>query len=323
LLLAGCRTPPQIIADDPVQRSQPLLGTFVTITAYGEDRPTVQQAISEAFDSIRQIDALLSLHREDSELVRLNATAGRGPSPASPELYAAISSALAISRKTVGAFDPTIGPIAQLWGFIRKEYRLPTQAELSPLLPLVNFRNVLLHPNNRIELQQAGMLLDFGGIGKGMAVDAAIATLQQRGLSAAMVKAGGDLRVFGTPPGQNAWQVQLEDPAKKGRRNTIALRSGALSTSGNYENYFEVDGRRYSHIIDPRSGLPIQGIASCTVLAPTCTESDALATAFFVLGIEDSLARFGTNYGIRFLDDRLKVTVSKEFKALTSRAAKD
>ena len=116
-----------------------------------------------------------------------------------------------------------------------------------------------------------------------------------------MVRAGGDLRVLGHPPDADAWTVQLEDPAKAGRRVTIQLRDAAISTSGNYENYFEIAGRRYSHILDPRTGLPIEGLAACSVIAPTCVEADGLATGLFVLGAERSLARLGSRYGLRFV----------------------
>ena len=146
----------------------------------------------------------------------------------------------------------------------------------------------------------AGVSLDLGGIAKGYAVDCAIEKLRTIGVANAMVKAGGDLRVIGVPPGKTNWIIQLEDPGKKGRRVRIPLRDAALSTSGNYENYFEIDGVRYSHILNPRTGSPVQGIAACTVIAPTCMESDAMATACFVYGAEKSLAKFGARVPMRF-----------------------
>ena len=145
-----------------------------------------------------------------------------------------------------------------------------------------------------------GISIDLGGIGKGVAVDWAIAKLRSLGVTNAMVKAGGDLRVSGAPPGETHWTVQLEDPQKLGRRVRIPLRDAALSTSGNYENFFEVNGRRYSHILNPRTGLPVEGIAACTVIAPTCAESDLWATALFVHGVERSLHEFGQRLAIRF-----------------------
>jgi FAD:protein FMN transferase len=299
-----------------VQRSQPLLGTFVTITAFGGDEAQTQKAVSAAFDEVRRVDLLLSVHKTNSETARLNARAAAAPVEVSPEMAFVLSKAIEIARRTERAFDATVGPLAQLWGFIWKEYRLPRSEELERVLPLVNYRNVTIETNGamvRVSFGKAGMFLDFGGIGKGYAVDRAIGILHERGVTNAMVKAGGDLRVIGRPPGKEGWEVQVEDPSKQGKRTTIVLREGALSTSGNYENFFEVGGRRYSHIIDPRSGMPVGGIVSCTVTANTCIESDAYATAFFVMGAERALTEFGDEFGIRVVDANLRVRQSARF----------
>ncbi len=263
---------------------------------------------------------MMSIHREDSELARVNASASTNAVVISPELFAVLQLAQNISAQTDGAFDITIRPLADLWGFIWKQHRLPTDDELERTLPLVNFRNIQLDPAQRSVrfvaadvslLKSTGKVradsrrllqtsIDLGGIGKGVAVDLAIAKLQSLGVTNAMVKAGGDLRVIGAPPGETHWTVQLEDPRKEGQRVSIPLRAAALSTSGNYENFFEVNGRRYSHILNPRTGLPVDDIAACTVIAPTCAESDAWATALFVLGVEQSLERFGPIRAMRF-----------------------
>lgn len=313
-LLVACRTTPRPETSKagatPIQRSQPLLGTFVTITAFDTNALRTHKAITAAFDEIRRVDLLLSIHKTNSEAAALNAAAGLRTSAPSEELRFVLSTALRIARQTQGAFDPTIGPLAQLWGFIWKEYRLPTQQELTGVLPLVGYDKVKVYTNAgsaEISFATNGMFLDFGGIGKGYAVDCAIHVLQLHGIQNAMVKAGGDLRVIGSPRNKNSWEVQIEDPSKGGRRILVPLREGALSTSGSYENFFEIEGRRYSHIIDPRTGLPIQGIVSCTVVAPTCIESDAYATAFFVLGIEASLEQFGGEFPIRFVTDEGRV----------------
>jgi FAD:protein FMN transferase len=319
LLLTACQTAKRPLTEakiQPVRRSQPLLGTFVTITAYGEDPDRTQTAITAAFDEIRRVDLVLSIHKPESEISRVNQLAAERPVEISPELRFVLETALRIADETHGSFDPSIGPLAQLWGFIWKEYRLPTKAELDRVSPLVNYKQVRLATNATtmtVQFARSGMFLDFGGIGKGYAVDRALSVLQKHGIKNAMVKAGGDLRVIGAPPGTDGWEVQLEDPRKEGRRTTLLLRDKALSTSGNYENYFEVNGQRYSHILNPRTGLPVQGIASCTVIAPTCTESDAYATAFFVLGIGETLQQFGKRFAIRFVDADFQVHESKQF----------
>ena len=212
-----------------------------------------------------------------------------------------IAKAQEIADATEGGFDITIRPLAELWGFLWKEYRLPTEEELKAVLPRVNYRLVQLSPEKRtVHFLAAGVSLDLGGIAKGYAVDCAVEKLRSLGVANALVKAGGDLRVIGAPPGRTNWIVQLEDPAKGGRRVRVLLRDAALSTSGNYENFFETNGVRYGHLLNPRTGWPVQGIAACTVIAPTCVESDALATGCFVMGVEESLAKFGVRYPIRF-----------------------
>ncbi len=264
----------------------------------------------------------MSIHRADSELARLNASAGTNAVVVSPELFAVLQLAQAIATQTDGSFDITIRPLADLWGFIWKQHRLPTTEELTQTLPLVDYRNVQLDEATRTvrfvaadvsPLKSTGEVradsrrllqtsIDLGGIGKGVAVDWAMEKLRSHGITNAMVKAGGDLRVSGTPPGETHWTVQLEDPLKRGRRVSIPLRDTALSTSGNYENYFEVNGRRYSHILNPRTGLPIEGIAACTVIAPTCAESDAWATALFVYGASRSLTQHSDRFAMQFVE---------------------
>jgi thiamine biosynthesis lipoprotein len=316
----------ETVLPEVIHRSQPLLGTFVTISAWGHDGAAVQHALSAAFQEFRRADALMSLHRSDSELSQVNAQAATKVVTVSPELFEVIQLAQDIAVETEGSFDVTIRPLADLWGFIWKEYRLPAEAELKTVLPRVNYRHIELdRDRHTVRFRQPDTSIDLGGIGKGVAVDMAIARLRELGVTNALVKAGGDLRVIGGLPGGEAWTVQLEDPQKQGRRIRIPLRDAALSTSGNYENYFEVDGRRYSHILDPRTGLPVQGIVACTVIAPTCAESDAWATACFVYGADRSLKQFGDRFPIRFTvlpggtaDSPLRVVKSEGFPTPTN-----
>jgi thiamine biosynthesis lipoprotein len=283
-LAAGCAH-----RSDRVRRAQPLLGTYVVISARGENANT---AVSAAFEEIRRIDALMSLHRVDSELVKLNA---RVTETVSEDLFKVLVKAREISELTDGSFDVTIRPLADLWGFIWKEYRLPTTDELASTLPKVDYRLVQLDPARRtVRFARDGVSIDLGGIAKGYAVDCAIEKLRSMGITNAMVRAGGDLRVMGE------WTVQIEDPQKEGKRTTIQLKDAAISTSGDYENYFVIDGKRYSHILDPRTGLPVQDVAACTVIAPTCMESDALATGLFVYGPERTAQRFRNTINVRF-----------------------
>ncbi len=315
-----------------IQRSQPLLGTFVVIAVYGTNESKAEDAISSAFAEVRRLDGILSLHRADSELVSLNRNADMAPVPVSDDLFRVLQMAQEISERTGGSFDITIRPLAELWGFIRKDYRLPNEGELRAVLPYVNYKLVTLDatnqtvrllppvapdrlphesPSSRRRLPTVS--LDLGGIAKGYIVDRVIELLAARGFTNALVRAGGDLRVSGAPPGQGRWDVQLEDPKKKGRRTRIPLRDSAISTSGDYENYFEIGGKRYAHLLNPRTGLPVEGIAACSVIAPTCVESDALATALFALGPERAAARFGDEYPTRFILSNGRIAKSRNF----------
>jgi FAD:protein FMN transferase len=299
LLTTACRTPPPDPAIESVRRSQPLLGTFVVITVYSPSKERAHSAINAAFDEIRRADSVFSIHRPDSELSRVSAT--QGPVTVSEELFTVVARALEIARQTDGAFDPTVRPLVELWGFLWKEHRFPGSNELASTLPRVDYRFVELDPARRtIRFLTNGVSLDLNAIAKGYAVDCAIEKLRALGITNAMVRAGGDLRVIGSPPGETAWTVQLEDPNKRGERRIIKLRDQALSTAGSYENFFIRDGKRYSHVLNPRTGLPVEGIASCSVLADTCMESDAWSTALFVLGPDRALQKFGPRMSVLF-----------------------
>lgn len=284
-----------------MRRSQPLLGTFVVITAYAGSNAQAHAAIDAAFEEIRRVDSVFSIHRPDSELSRVNANAHREAVEVSDELATLVIYALEVAQDSEGAFDPTVGPLIRLWGFLWKEHRFPTTNELAATLASVSYGFVEVDPRERaIRFRTNSVSLDLNAIAKGYAVDCATEKLRTFGVTNAMVRAGGDLRVIGSPPGETAWTVQLEDPGKRGKRRSIRLRDRALSTSGSYENFFIHEGRRYSHLLDPRTGLPVEGVASCTVVGSTCTESDAWSTALFVLGPKRALAKFGERFPMLF-----------------------
>jgi FAD:protein FMN transferase len=313
-VVPGCQTSRSQL----VHRSQPLLGTFVVVTACGVQRDATQRAISAAFDQVRRVDSLMSLHRADSELARVNATAAREPIRVSQELFYVVSNALDIARQTGGSFDPTVAPLTQLWGFLWKDHRLPAPAEIEPILPRVNYTLVELNSEHRtLRFKTNGVTLDLNAIAKGYAVDCAIEKLRALGITNAMVRAGGDLRVIGAPPKEDHWSVQIEDPTREGHRRALKLRDAAVSTSGSYENFFLADGRRYSHILNPRTGMPVDGIASCTIVAPTCMQSDAWATGLYVLGPESAIQQFGQDipmlFGLWVDGDRIRWRHSSSF----------
>ncbi len=279
-----------------VSRMRPMLGTYVEITVQGLELGAANRAIESAFAAIEEVDRCLSSHRPDSELNAINAAAGTRAIAVSPWTYECIALALKTGEESDGAFDITCRPILDLWGFVRKErYHLPTQHEIDLVLPLVNYRNVLLLKNNfsaqgilqppyelgqyRVGLLRSGMKLDVGGIGKGFAADKAVETLKAAGVTMGLVHVGGDLRGFGL----RKWKVGIANPSDP--HKTLArldIQDEAVSTSGNYENFFEVNGHRYTHIINPKTGWPVHRFHSFSVRAPEGVLADAWSTALFV-----------------------------------------
>jgi thiamine biosynthesis lipoprotein len=259
------------------------------IVAYAEDASALSRTVEAAFDEVDRIDRLMSHYKPESPLSRLNREAARGPVAVDPELFDFLAESLRYSRESDGAFDITVGPLMKAWGFFRGGGRVPDSAELAALKDEVGYRHVLLDPHAlTIHFDRPGVELDLGGIAKGYAVDRAVALLRREHVPAALVSSGGStIYGLGAPPGETAWSVDVQDPADPGRvALTVRLRDRALSVSGSYEKSFERDGVTYSHIMDPRTARPVQGVLSVAVVTDTGTAGDALDDAFFVQGVE-------------------------------------
>jgi thiamine biosynthesis lipoprotein len=241
---------------------------------------------------VDRIDRLLSHYKPDSPLSRLNREAGQGAAVrVERELFDFIAESLRYSRESDGAFDITVGPLMKTWGFFRGEGRLPGAAEIDAVKGRIGYRHVVLDATEMtIRFERPGMELDLGGIAKGYAVDRVVALLKDRGIPAALVSAGGSTTYgLGVPPGQRAWAVSVQDPVRSQKTAvTVGLNNRALSVSGSYEKSFDVNGVRYSHIMDPRTARPVPGILSVAVLTTTGTAGDALDNVLFVQGAERS-----------------------------------
>jgi len=268
-----------------LSKTETLLGTFVEIKVITEDRKRGEEAIEKAFSRMKEIEKRMSNFLADSELSRLNRKAGKEEVEVSEELASVIVRGLSISKKTEGAFDITVSPLITLWGFYRHRGNLPQQEELGATLKRVGWKKVTYNPKRRtIRFKEQGMAIDLGGIAKGYAVDEAVSTLKKWGITRALVNAGGDIYALGGGKNGKTWLIGIADPREKGRIiGTIRVRDRAVVTSGSYENYFEIGGKRYCHIIDPRTGYPVSGMASVTIIAKNATIADALATGIFVL----------------------------------------
>jgi thiamine biosynthesis lipoprotein len=281
------------------------------IVVYGDDGAALPRIVEEAFDEVDRIDRLMSHYKPESPLSRLNRDAGSRADlpPVDPELFAMIAESLRYSRESDGAFDITVGPLMKVWGFFQGDGRVPSARELHDVKGRVGYAHVILDANaGTIRFDQPGVELDLGGIAKGYAVDRVVALLRARHIVAALVSAGGStIYALGTPPGEDGWSVSIQDPLHAQQTAlTLRLKDRSLSVAGRSEKSFERNGVIYSHIMDPRTARPVQGMLSVAVLSATGTEGDALDDAFFVQGVEKSrsyLARLPGVEAYFFLPD--------------------
>lgn len=280
--LAGCVQGPQVY-----QRSQVLMGTVVTLKVVARDPERAHQAMEATFREIRRLEQLLSTYIPESDLSRVNAYAGLHPVRVAPEVMEVLQDALEVYRITRGAFNIAVGPAVARWG-IPDHPRVPSREELASLRPMVDLESVVLDPEKgTVYLPRKGMRLDVGGLGKGFASDRAYQVLRRYGIQGGIIAVAGDLRVFGHRPDGRPWKVGIRHPRREGWLARLDMEEGAVSTSGDYERYFMLNGIRYHHILDPRTLWPVRGIQSVTVLATQSVWADALATGVFVLGPQE------------------------------------
>ena len=283
VLLSGCGRVGRI------KESSLLMGTVVEITVGHKDRTVVKKAIKSALDEGKRIENLLSIYKKGSEISMINLQAGFQEVKVSGDSLYVIEEALSYSKLSDGAFDISVGPLIELWGFNGEEKTVPDKTQIRKALALVNYRNVTINrEKSTVKLEKPGMKIDLGAIAKGYAVDRMIAVLESNGIKEAMVNAGGDIYALGNPTGKSGWEIGIRNPREHGDIiDVIKVENSAIATSGDYENFFLEGGERYSHIIDPRRGVPASGVMSVTVIAQTAMEADALSTTLFVLGKEE------------------------------------
>jgi thiamine biosynthesis lipoprotein len=271
------------------EESRMVMGSMFTVVAYGPNTPKIPDLITQALDEVDRIDKLMSHYKPDSQISKINLGGSQGPVVVDQELFDLIAESVRYSRDSDGAFDISVGPLMKAWGFFLGGGKLPTDAELEKIKPRVGYQHIIMDAAARsIRFDVTGAELDLGGIGKGYAVDRAVRVLRAGGVDNALVNAGGStVYAMGAPLGSNVWPVDIQDPldSKKVARKVV-LRDRALSISGSSEKFFESGGVRYSHIMDPRTLKPVQGILSVAVLTTTGTIGDALDNVFFVQGVD-------------------------------------
>jgi thiamine biosynthesis lipoprotein len=272
---------------------QPHMGTLVRLTVFTHDEQEASRAFRAAFDRIAALDASLSDYREDSELNRITASAVGTPVKISDDLFEVLHASQQLAAATGGAFDITQGPVIRLWREARKTGRLPDAEALRDARARSGFRKLHLDAAHRtVSLDAAGMSLDVGGIAKGYAASQAIGVLSKMGVRSALAAVSGDLAFSGAPPGQNGWKIAVAsgEASEDTFPDVLELTNAAVSTSGSSAQHLDVDGRRYSHIIDPSSGNALDGELTVTIVARRGIDADGLATAVSVLGPERGLA---------------------------------
>ncbi len=287
-------------APELIVRSRPLLHTLVEIKAWG---PGAGQAIEEAFAEMERVNRLLNNYDPESDVSAINRAAGDGPVSISGETMEALALAMQYGDMTGGALDITIGPLLRLWGFGKDEVGLdgndPDPAALAQAKALVDYHALELSRRRwwmgtlrrSAHLTKRGMWIDVGSFSKGYVADKAVAVLKKRRIKNALVIAGGTVCGFGVKPDGSLWQVGVQHPRDPSRILTaVALKDCSISTSGDYENFYLKNGRRRGHIIDPRTGAPVSGMQSVSVMAPDGATSDLLDTPLFVLGPEQGMA---------------------------------
>jgi thiamine biosynthesis lipoprotein len=273
--------------------SRPMMGTEISVYLWHDDPVAGNEALEAVFAEVERINQLMSTYVEDSRISLINREAAKGPVDAGQELTQLILRSLDMSILTLGAFDITYDSVGQHYDF--REHRRPDAATIEKELPKINFRLVQADPlQNTVSFLQPGVRINLGGIAKGYTVEQCVELLRLRGVRNGIVTAGGDSRLLGDRRGQ-PWMVGIRDPRKEGEvAISIPLVDEAISTSGDYERYFEEDGKRYHHIIQPATGEPANGVHSATIVGPDAVITDALSTSVFVMGVDKGLKLIAT-----------------------------
>lgn len=295
------------------------MGNRFEISVVAEDKAWAEVRIDDAIAEIQRIEALFTTFKEESQTNQINAQAGITPVKVDREVFELIKRSLRISRLTQGAFDITYGSIDKsLWNFDTQMTSLPDRETAQQMVRLIDYRNVILdEAAGTVFLKKKGMRIGFGGIGKGYAAEMAKRLLIQKGVASGIVNASGDLTTWGNQPNGQPWTIGIADPnAKNQPFSYFNISNVAVATSGNYEKFAMVDGKKYSHTIDPKTGLPVSGIKSVTIICPNAEIADAMATPVTVMGVRVGLDLINQMQGMAciIIDDNDRVFTSKNIK---------
>lgn len=292
------------------------MGNNFTVTVVSEDEKFADENIEVAISEISRIEKLFTTFSDDSQTNKINQNAGIKPVKVDSEVFELIERSIGISKITQGAFDISYGSIDKsLWNFDRTMTQLPSTEEARRMVHLINYKNIILnHTDKSVFLKERGMRIGFGGIGKGYAAEMAKNILIQNQVKSGIINASGDLTAWGNQPNGKPWTIGIVNPDQPQNAFSYLEISGkAVATSGNYEKYILIDGKKYSHTIDPKTGLPITGIKSVTVISPNAEFADAMATPIAVMGIKAGL------YLVDQIPDLYCIIIDDDNKIYTSK----
>ena len=304
------------IAPRLFKKAVKLMGNRFEISVVADKESWAEERIQEAVEEIRRIEKLFTTFDESSQTNLINKNAGIQPVRVNKEVFDLIKRSKKISDLTQGAFDITYGSIdKRLWNFDQNMTSLPDKETARAMIRLINYQNVLLDDNNcTVFLKEKGMRIGFGGIGKGYAAEKAKRLLLENGVKSGIVNASGDLTAWGNQPNGKPWTIGIADPdAARNAFSYLDITNTSIATSGNYEKFVMIDGKKYSHTIDPKTGLPVRGIKSVTIICHNAEIADAMATPVMIMGIRVALDMINQMKGIGciIVDDNNKIYHSK------------
>jgi thiamine biosynthesis lipoprotein len=278
---------PQGALTQRVEANIDAMGSTYSVVVYGNDEARLRAAVEDASEEARRLDQLLSNYIPASEWSQVNREASSKPVRISTELFQLLAACAEYSRESDGAFDITVGPLMKVWGFYKGSGHLPHRAEVRGAMAHVGYKNILLDAkSNTVRFAGDGVEIDPGGIGKGYAVDKMAEILRQDGITSALVSASGSsIYGIGAPPNERGWKIKIRDPKDASKAVAeVVLHDNSLSTSGNYEKFFFAEGKLYSHIMDPLTGYPSEGMLSVSVVSPKTIDSEAWCKPYYIRG---------------------------------------
>ncbi len=303
------------------QRAFYTMGSSLEIMLYTENEELFYKITDESIERANKIDHLFSNYKDDSVLAKVNKDAGKTPITVPAEFIDLAQASISYSQKTGGTFDISVGNIFELWKLSGKKKSLPSENEINLALQCTGYKNIKLD-GDKISFIKNCIELDFGAIGKGYVVDEIIKIAKSYGVKNGLINFGGNIYALGSPYDSDAWDVGINDPATPGSIiSDLSLKNYGTATSGDYEKFFEINGKKYSHIIDTQTGLPVKDISSVTVIAKTATDADVYSTAFSVMGVEKTKEFIQKNEGIAVMfiskeKDKTSIYKSDLFKEL-------